>query len=106
MLKQEEERLIREQWELDQYEEEKKQMEKRYVQQDYGYICHRSFLFIVLFIIFSRQLLRQHKAKLHKRAKDIQEQLVCSILSFSSIFLSFNLKGIRHENSRIDSSCR
>ncbi|CAF4362232.1 unnamed protein product [Rotaria sp. Silwood2] len=60
MLKQEEERLLREQWELDQYEEERKQMEKRYIQQDYG-----------------RQLLRQHKAKLHKRAKEIQEQLVC-----------------------------
>jgi hypothetical protein len=37
------------------------------------------FVFIYLFIIFSRQLLRQHKAKLHKRAKEIQEQLVCSI---------------------------
>jgi hypothetical protein len=36
MLKQEEERLIREQWELDQYEEERKKMEKRYIQQDYG----------------------------------------------------------------------
>ncbi len=50
-------------------------MEKRYVQQDYGYTFHL-YLFIYLFFIFSRQLLRQHKAKLHKRAKEIQEQLV------------------------------
>ena len=35
-MKQEEERLLREQWEFDQYEEERQQMEKRYVQQDYG----------------------------------------------------------------------
>lgn len=35
------------------------------------------FFFIIIFIYFSsRQLLRQHKAKLHKRAKEIQEQLV------------------------------
>ena len=38
-----------------------------------GKIIHQ---LIDLFIVFSRQLLRQHKAKLHKRAKEIQEQLV------------------------------
>jgi hypothetical protein len=43
MLKQEEERLLREQWELDQYEDERKQMEKRYIQQDYGYKFIRNF---------------------------------------------------------------
>jgi hypothetical protein len=40
----------------------------------------RSFispLSFYLLISCSRQLLRQHKAKLHKRAKEIQEQLVC-----------------------------
>ncbi|CAF3456384.1 unnamed protein product [Rotaria sp. Silwood1] len=68
ILKQEEERLLREQWELDQYEEERKQMEKRYIQQDYG-----------------RQLLRQHKAKLHKRAKEIQEQLELDMKILASI---------------------
>ncbi|UJR23972.1 hypothetical protein I4U23_026939 [Adineta vaga] len=68
VLKQEEERLLREQWEFDQYEEEKKQMEKRYIQQDYG-----------------RQLLRQHKAKLHKRAKEIQEQLELDMKILASI---------------------
>lgn len=36
MLKQEEERLLREQWELEQYNDERQQMEKRYIQQDYG----------------------------------------------------------------------
>ncbi len=41
------------------------------------YIDFFYLLFYLLF--FSRQLLRQHKAKLHKRAKEIQEQLVCSI---------------------------
>jgi hypothetical protein len=35
-LKQDEERLLREQYQLDQYEEERKQMEKRYIQQDSG----------------------------------------------------------------------
>ncbi|CAF1279504.1 unnamed protein product [Adineta steineri] len=68
LLKQEEERLLREQWELDQYEEAKQQMEKRYVQQDYG-----------------RQLLRQHKAKLHKRAKEVQEKLELDMKILSSI---------------------
>ncbi|CAF3398846.1 unnamed protein product [Rotaria socialis] len=68
ILKQEEERLLREQWEFDQFDEQKKQMEKRYVQQDYG-----------------RQLLRQHKAKLHKRAKEIQEQLELDMKILASI---------------------
>lgn len=35
-MKQEEERLLREQYELYQFEEARKQMEKRYAQQDYG----------------------------------------------------------------------
>jgi hypothetical protein len=38
---------------------------------------------------YSRQLLRQHKAKLHKRAKEIQEQLVCDIYHFLFYFFIF-----------------
>ncbi|CAF4401169.1 unnamed protein product, partial [Adineta steineri] len=34
---------------------------------------------------FRRQLLRQHKAKLHKRAKEIQEQLDMDIKILASI---------------------
>ncbi|CAF3777102.1 unnamed protein product [Adineta steineri] len=68
ILKQEEERLLKDQWKLKQIEEERKKTEKSSVQPDSG-----------------RQLLRQHKAKLHKRAKEIQEQLELDIKILASI---------------------
>lgn len=61
---------------MDQFDEQRKQIEKRYVQQDYGFVHFEIENFFVEKHLFSRQLLRQHKAKLHKRAKEIQEQLV------------------------------
>ncbi len=77
LLKQDEEYLLKEQQQLDQYEEERKQMKERYIQQDSRSIF---YLFVLFYFLFcSRRLLRQHKAKLHKRAKEIQEQLVCYI---------------------------
>lgn len=68
-----------------------------------GKIIHHT---IGLFIVFSRQLLRQHKAKLHKRAKEIQEQLVrLNFILRLAENRSFVFVGIRYEDSRIDRSC-
>ncbi|UJR24798.1 hypothetical protein I4U23_006173 [Adineta vaga] len=74
ILNQEEERWYQKQQRLEQFQEQRKQMEENYpIQQNHG-----------------RQLLRQHKAKLHKRLKEIQERLVCFSLNILFSLILFN----------------
>ncbi|CAF1100629.1 unnamed protein product [Rotaria sordida] len=68
ILKQEEEHLFREQSQLDQHEEERKQIEKCHIQKDDRH-----------------PLLRQHKIKFHKRSKEIQEHLELDMKILESI---------------------
>lgn len=58
MLKKEQEELEREQWEMEDLEEQRKQMEEQRKKQDFG-----------------RVLLRQQKAQMRRRSKQIQEEL-------------------------------
>lgn len=58
LFQQQQQSLLEQQNQFDQYQQQIKQLDRSYFQQD-----------------SNRQLLRQHKGKLHKRAKQIQEQL-------------------------------
>ncbi|CAF1183008.1 unnamed protein product [Adineta ricciae] len=68
LFKQEEEHWYKEQIRLEEFQEIRRQTENFPIQQDQG-----------------RQLLRQHKAKLHKRSKEVQQRLDMDIDILTSI---------------------